>query len=217
MSLIFNGTTVDNVIYNGTTLEKVIYNDVEVFTSAVTVTFVEAGVSTAVKYKKGATVSRSTAPSGATFVGWSMSSSGTSPVATFTANSNMTVYRVIKKSTTYGSGTLTRRWGDSYDQTTNRTQISNEIINGAQVSSISITCDHTYSYTYDNEPVPICIGTTLLGYLTGGTKSFTVPTNVNDYVYLGNNTGVYTIYYDSMWVTALGTYTGRTVTSQYVG
>lgn len=88
MSLIFNGTTVDNVIYDGTTLEKVIYNDVEVFTSAVTVTFVEAGVSTAVKYKKGATVSRSTAPSGATFVGWSMSSSGTSPVATFTANSN---------------------------------------------------------------------------------------------------------------------------------
>ena len=217
MSLIFNGTTVDNVIYDGTTLEKVIYNDVEVFTSAVTVTFVEAGVRTAVKYKKGATVSRSTAPSGATFVGWSMSSSGTSPVATFTANSNMTVYRVIKKSTTYGSGTLTRRWGDSYDQTTDRSQISNEIINGAQVSSISITCDYTYSHTYDNEPVPICIGTTLLGYLTGGTKSFTVPTNVNDYVYLGNNTGVYTMYYDSMWVTALGTYTGRTVTSQYVG
>lgn len=216
MSLIFNGTTVDNVIYDGTTLEKVIYNDVEVFTSAVTVTFVEAGVSTAVKYKKGATVSRSTAPSGATFVGWSMSSSGTSPVATFTANSNMTVYRVIKKSTTYGSGTLTRRWGDSYDQTTNRTQISNEIINGAQVSSISITCDSTYSHTYNNEPVPICIGTTLLGYLTGGTKSFTVPTNVNDYVYLGNNTGVYTIYYNSS-VRALGTYTGRTVTSQYVG
>lgn len=213
MSLIFNGTTVDNVIYDGTTLEKVIYNDVEVFTSAVTVTFVEAGVSTAVKYKKGATVSRSTAPSGATFVGWSMSSSGTSPVATFTANSNMTVYRVIKKSTTYGSGTLTRRWGDYYDQTTDRSQISNEIINGAQVSSISITCN----YTYNNEPVPICIGTTLLGYLTGGTKSFTVPTNVNDYVYLGNNTGVYTMYYDSMWVTALGTYTGRTVTSQYVG
>lgn len=216
MSLIFNGTTVDNVIYDGTTLEKVIYNDVEVFTSAVTVTFVEAGVSTAVKYKKGATVSRSTAPSGATFVGWSMSSSGTSPVATFTANRNMTVYRVIKKSTTYGSGTLTRRWGDSYDQTINRTQISNEIINGARVSSISITCDHTYSYTHDNEPVPICIGTTLLGYLTGGTKSFTVPTNVNDYVYLGNNTGVYTIYYNSS-VKALGTYTGRTVTSQYVG
>ena len=37
MSLIFNGTTVDNVIYDGTTLEKVIYNDVEVFT-IVTVT-----------------------------------------------------------------------------------------------------------------------------------------------------------------------------------
>lgn len=211
MSLIFNGTTVDNVIYDGTTLEKVIYNDVEVFTSEVTVTFVEAGVSTAVKYKKGATVSRSTAPSGATFVGWSMSSSGTNPVTTFTANSNMTVYRVIRKSTTYGSGNLTRRWGGDYDQTTDRSQISNEIINGAKVSSISITCNQT------SKPSPICIGTTLLGYLTGGTKSFTVPTNVNDYVYLGNNTGVYTLYYESEWVRVLGTYTGRTVTSQYVG
>ena len=213
MSLIFNGTTVDNVIYDGTTLEKVIYNGVEVFTSAVTVTFVEAGVSTAVKYKKGATVSRSTAPSGATFVGWSMSSSGTSPVATFTANSNMTVYRVIKKSTTYGSGNLTRRWGDSYDQTTDRRQISNEIINGAQVSSITITT----ASTYNHQSVPICIGTTLLGYMTGSPTSFTVPMNVNDYVYLGNITGVYTLYYESEWVRVLGTYTGRTVTSQYVG
>lgn len=213
MSLIFNGTTVDNVIYDGTTLEKVIYNGVEVFTSAVTVTFVEAGVSTAVKYKKGATVSRSTAPSGATFAGWSMSSSGTNPVATFTANSNMTVYRVIKKSTTYGSGNLTRRWGGDYDQTTDRNQISNEIINGAQVSSITITTAHTYNHT----SVPICIGTTLLGYMTGSPTSFTVPMNVNDYVYLGNITGVYTLYYDSEWVRVLGTYTGRTVTSQYVG
>ena len=213
MSLIFNGTTVDNVIYDGTTLEKVIYNDVEVFTSAVTVTFVEAGVSTAVKYKKGATVSRSTAPSGATFVGWSMSSSGTSPVATFTANSNMTVYRVIRKSTTYGSGNLTRRWGDSYDQTTDRRQISNEIINGAQVSSITITTARTNNHA----SVPICIGTTLLGYMTGSPTSFTVPTYVNDYVYLGNNTGVYTLYYESEWVRVLGTYTGRTVTNQYVG
>lgn len=213
MSLIFNGTTVDNVIYDGTTLEKVIYNDVEVFTSAVTVTFVEAGVSTAVKYKKGATVSRSTAPSGATFVGWSMNSSGTNPVTTFTANSNMTVYRVIRKSTTYGSGNLTRRWGDDFDQTTDRRQISNEIINGAQVSSITITTARTYNH----QSVPICIGTTLLGYMTGSPTSFTVPTNVNDYVYLGNNTGVYTLYYESQWVRVLGTYTGRTVTSQYVG
>lgn len=213
MSLIFNGTTVDNVIYDGTTLEKVIYNDVEVFTSAVTVTFVEAGVSTAVKYKKGATVSRSTAPSGATFVGWSMSSSGTNPVTTFTANSNMTVYRVIRKSTTYGSGNLTRRWGDDFDQTTDRRQISNEIINGAQVSSITITTARTYNH----QSVPICIGRTLLGYMTGSPTSFTVPSNVNDYVYLGNNTGVYTLYYESQWVRVLGTYTGRTVTSQYVG
>lgn len=213
MSLIFNGTTVDNVIYDGTTLEKVIYNGVEVFTSTVTVTFVEAGVSTAVKYKKGATVSRSTAPSGATFVGWSMSSSGTNPVTTFTANSNMTVYRVIRKSTTYGSGNLTRRWGDDFDQTTDRRQISNEIINGAQVSSITITTARTYNH----QSVPICIGTTLLGYMTGSPTSFTVPTNVNDYVYLGNNTGVYTLYYESQWVRVLGTYTGRTVTSQYVG
>ena len=213
MSLIFNGTTVDNVIYDGTTLEKVIYNDVEVFTSTVTVTFVEAGVSTAVKYKKGATVSRSTALSGATFVGWSMSSSGTNPVATFTANSNMTVYRVIKKSTTYGSGNLTRPGGGSYDQTLGRGRMSNEIINGAQVASITITAGRTYN----NEPVPICIGTTLLGYMTGSPVSFTVPTNVNDYVYLGNYTGVYTLYYESEWVRVLGTYTGRTVTSQYVG
>ena len=183
------------------------------FTSAVTVTFVEAGVSTAGKYKKGATVSRRTAPSGATFIGWSMSSSGASPVATFTANSNMTVYRVIKKSTTYKSGNLTRPGGGTYDQTLGRGQMSNEIINGAQVSSITITTGSTYN----NEPVPICIGTTLLGYMTGSPVSFTVPTNVNDYVYLGNNTGVYTLYYESEWVRVLGTYTGRTVTSQYVG
>lgn len=194
-----------------------ICNAIEVFTSAVTVTFIEAGVSTKIKYKKGDIVTRSTAPNGATFVGWSTSSSGTSPVATFTANSNMAVYRVIKKNITYGSGNLTRRWDGYYDQTTNRNQISREIINGAQVSSISITCRSVSDN--NTTPVPICIGTTLLGYMTGGTKSFTVPTNVNDYVYLGNNTGVYTMYYDdtSGYGKVFGRYTGRTVTSQYVG
>ena len=211
MSLIFNGTTVDNVIYDGTTLEKVIYNDVEVFT-IVTVTFVEAGVSTAVKYKKGATVSRSTAPSGATFVGWSMNSSGTNPVTTFTANSNMTVYRVIRKSTTYGSGNLTRLGGGTYDQTLGRGRMSQEIINGAQVASITITTGSTYNH----EPVPICIGTTRLGYMTGSPVSFTVPTNVNDYVYLGDGTGVATVYFNE-GVRVFGRYTGRTVTRQYVG
>ena len=211
MSLIFNGTTVDNVVYNGTTLEKVIYNDVEVFT-IVTVTFVEAGVSTAVKYKKGATVNRRTAPSGATFVGWSMSSSGTSPVTTFTANSNMTVYRVVKKNITYGGGNLTRLGGGTYDQTLGRGRMSQEIINGAQVASITITTGSTYNH----EPVPICIGTTLLGYMTGSPVSFTVPTNVNDYVYLGNGTGVATVYFNE-GVRVFGKYTGRTVTRQYVG
>lgn len=62
----------------------------------VVITFVEAGVSTKVTYNKGTTVTRSTAPSGATFVGWSTSANGTNPVSSFVASSNATYYRVVK-------------------------------------------------------------------------------------------------------------------------
>lgn len=77
----------------------------------VNITFVEGSARTVVSYPIGSTVNRATAPSGASFVGWSTSSSGSSPVKTFTASKDMTVYRVVK----YNDMVVTKNKGHGYE------------------------------------------------------------------------------------------------------
>lgn len=96
MAVYFGNTKLDAMQYAGHNITQISYlGKIYKLIDDVSITFIEAGVSTTVKYPIGATVSRNTAPSGASFVGWSRSSNGASPVATFTAAESATYYRVL--------------------------------------------------------------------------------------------------------------------------
>ena len=97
MSLLAKTVKPKAILANKNKLKKIMANGQQIWSGAVAITFVEAGVRTTVEYEEGATVSRSTVPSGATFIGWSTSSSGSNPQKTFKATADMTVYRVISK------------------------------------------------------------------------------------------------------------------------
>lgn len=96
MSIMVNSSRLKSIHVNGNRLKKVMCMDKRIWSSAVTITFIEAGVETAIEYEYGATVSRTTAPSGATFVGWSTDPSGANPVASFVATQDARYYRVVR-------------------------------------------------------------------------------------------------------------------------
>ena len=115
MSLLAKTVKPKAILANKNKLKKIMANGQQIWSGAVAITFVEAGVRVTVEYEEGATVSRSTAPSGATFVGWSMSSSGSNPQKTFIATADMTVYRVISKAVK-GQQTLLSFSGTTIDR-----------------------------------------------------------------------------------------------------
>lgn len=115
MAIYFGNTKLSAITFGGSNITQISYlGHIYKLVDDVSITFVEAGVSTTVKYPIGSTVSRRTAPSGATFVGWSASSSGGSPVSSFVATRNATYYRVVKYSdylVSTGSGGISNRNG----------------------------------------------------------------------------------------------------------
>lgn len=97
MAIKYSDSTPTTGKYGSTAITQVKYGSgTYKFVDDVNITFVEGSSRTTVSYAIGATVNRSSAPSGAAFVGWSTSSSGASPAKTFTASKDMTVYRVVK-------------------------------------------------------------------------------------------------------------------------
>lgn len=94
--LLIKGQKPKAIMAMGAKLKKVMCKGEQIWSRGVKITFVEGSARTTVEYEEGATVSRSSSLAGATFVGWSTSASGSSPVKTFTASQDMTVYRVVK-------------------------------------------------------------------------------------------------------------------------
>lgn len=97
MGIYGNASKIKKIPFDGgEKIKYVYYGSTKLWSDSHIITFVEGSVSTTVEYDDGATVSRSTAPSGATFVGWSQYSDGRSPVSSFVATEPGTWYRVVK-------------------------------------------------------------------------------------------------------------------------
>lgn len=113
MAIFLGGSKIGKIYLGNQPIKKVYQGAQLLYSSGVQITFVEGGVSTTVEYEEGAVVNRRTAPEGATFVGWSTSSSGTNPVSTFTATQNATYYRVVKYND-YRVATITHESATTY-------------------------------------------------------------------------------------------------------
>ena len=192
---VFSPSKLKNIYVDGGCLKKIMCNSKQIWSGSVAITFVENGVSTTVKYDKGATVSRATAPSGMSFVGWSADPSGADPVKTFVATQDATYYRVVKYAdTTLRSTDGIGSSGDYPDNVINNGILSGISIDTSKYSGFTVTYTLSMEVAYKDHHASLYVTaggtTTHIRTQTNGKSGYVYPTVTVNFTQVSGNTSL---------------------------